>query len=279
MKIIVHQRIKTIVAILLLTPLFYAAVAFANSKAATSSIASFRDTVLAEAKSLGAENVLVVYDLDNTLLTMKKDLGSDQWFNWQNELINKKDKTAVAGSFDDLLLIQYKIFALGDMTPVEALTVDTVTEIQNANIKSIILTARGPQLRNDVEQELNRAGLNFTKSGIGPNSGLTGLFTLAQVLPLREISYSSGVVTCNGLNKGLVLKELLAQLNLKFKKIFFLDDSLKNVENVYSVTLPETEIAAYHYNKLEPKIKAFEKDKSQAEAQWKIFKQLTQQAF
>ena len=42
-----------------------------------------------EEKSLqyGRENVLMVFDIDNTLLTTTTDLGSDQWFSWQEKIM------------------------------------------------------------------------------------------------------------------------------------------------------------------------------------------------
>ena len=40
-------------------------------------------------KKYGTRNVLLVVDLDNTLLAMNQDLGSDQWFTWQETLLEK----------------------------------------------------------------------------------------------------------------------------------------------------------------------------------------------
>ena len=51
------------------------------------------------------ENVLVVVDVDNTLLAMNQDLGSDQWYNWQSGLL-KDDPSSpdlVAADFQGLL--------------------------------------------------------------------------------------------------------------------------------------------------------------------------------
>ncbi len=38
------------------------------------------------AKTYGPEQMLVVLDIDNTLLAMEQDLGSDQWYYWQEDL-------------------------------------------------------------------------------------------------------------------------------------------------------------------------------------------------
>ena len=38
------------------------------------------------AKTHGTERVLVVFDIDNTLMAMEQGLGSDQWYDWQSKL-------------------------------------------------------------------------------------------------------------------------------------------------------------------------------------------------
>lgn len=48
----------------------------------------------------GAKNVLVVFDIDNTLLKANQPLGSDQWFEWQAEAIKQ---TSVEASFKHLM--------------------------------------------------------------------------------------------------------------------------------------------------------------------------------
>ena len=36
----------------------------------------------------GKDTILVVLDIDNTLLAMEQGLGSDQWYYWQKDLGN-----------------------------------------------------------------------------------------------------------------------------------------------------------------------------------------------
>ena len=68
------------------------------------------------------EETLIVFDIDNTLLKMKKDLGSDAWFNWQNRLWSAPSPdsdSAVADNIDDLLNIQRLLYDVGKMEPPE----------------------------------------------------------------------------------------------------------------------------------------------------------------
>ena len=41
------------------------------------------------AKTHHPENVLLVFDIDNTLLAMEQDLGSSQWYRWQDHQFGK----------------------------------------------------------------------------------------------------------------------------------------------------------------------------------------------
>jgi hypothetical protein len=68
------------------------------------------------------EETLIVFDIDNTLLKMKKDLGSDAWYNWQKVLWKASapdSDFAVADNIDDLLKIQRLLYDVGKMEPPE----------------------------------------------------------------------------------------------------------------------------------------------------------------
>ena len=52
----------------------------------TSDLATLRQHAEQAAAAVGKENVLVIFDIDNTILAMEQDLGSDQWYDWQKEL-------------------------------------------------------------------------------------------------------------------------------------------------------------------------------------------------
>ena len=43
------------------------------------------------------EHVLLVLDIDNTLLAMNQDLGSDQWFEWQRYLLDHEPRSNASG--------------------------------------------------------------------------------------------------------------------------------------------------------------------------------------
>ena len=97
------------------------AAALESSETRTANFSDVFERVKKEVAAHGAENVLVVVDIDNTTLAMTQALGSDQWYNWQYNFILKKIQSPyrVAANLDELLQIQGTLFALGKMRPPE----------------------------------------------------------------------------------------------------------------------------------------------------------------
>ena len=57
-----------------------------NLVGATDELQLVTELALDQARTYGAERILVVLDIDNTLLAMEQGLGSDQWYYWQKDL-------------------------------------------------------------------------------------------------------------------------------------------------------------------------------------------------
>ena len=79
------------------------------------------DKVEAYATEYGGDRVLLVADIDNTLLAMDRQLGSDQWFQWQEHLLEHEPQSPylVADDFSGLLEVQGLLFATTRMHPPE----------------------------------------------------------------------------------------------------------------------------------------------------------------
>ena len=68
--------------------------------------------VVANLNSLyGAENVLIVADIDNTLLTSATDLGGDIWYQWQRGKLAVKptEQQKVSCLFEDAISLLYEL--------------------------------------------------------------------------------------------------------------------------------------------------------------------------
>jgi hypothetical protein len=245
----------------------------AAERISTASIADVQNFVTKKKTDFGADAVLVVFDFDNTLMAMDTDVGSDQWYQWQSNLIKANEKKlAVAGSRSELFDLHYKMLALGDMHPVEADTVKVVKSIQEMKVKTFVLTSRGNELRNDAEIELDRAGMNFKDSAPGPVGGYPGTFLPEGLENARVISYENGLLMGSGQNKGLLLKAFLNKTGAKYKALVFVDDTLRNVENVENEFKTDSAVTTFYYTHEEKRVQKFEKDKSRAIKEWKTLK-------
>lgn len=248
----------------------------------------------------GAENVLIAFDMDNTLLTMNQELGSDQWFSWQESLLFAKkgsDKSQlVASNFGDLLKAQGLLFSLSKMTPPEKGTPRIVKKIQALGVHTFILTSRGFEFFYPSVRELYRGGYNFAKKAVpfkkdykensfflpfnpdtvGKDLGLTKEQVKSYKLNRtpRPVLYNEGVFLTAGQHKGAMLKIWLKRTGMNPKAIIFVDDHQKHVKRV-KAAFDQSPIDLYsvHYINLQDKVNAFKaSDKKQVSQQWSKIK-------
>ncbi|MCO4754374.1 MAG: DUF2608 domain-containing protein [Bacteriovoracaceae bacterium] len=269
----------------------------------TDSYEQIRKTTLEKIEKYGAKNVLVVLDIDNTTLAMPQNLGSDQWFGWQSGNCMGKEKTppfCVADNFDELLDIQGQLFALSNMIPTEKATVKVIKELQSKGIKLILLTSRGPVFRNATERALKMNGLTFRESAIGSANGFASSYTpydlknpkasglnaydiksMGNKSP-RPVSYMNGVFMTSGLNKGIMLKTLLAKTKSNFKAIIFADDHKKHTVRMQQIMgkVKGVDLVTFRYSKIDPIVKAFHaSDKMPSIKAWEAIKAASLKAF
>ena len=265
-------------AILLI--LIYTDYALARERINTKTFVRIQQLVSEKKAQVGTENLLVVYDFDNTLMAMNQDIGSDQWYNWQSELLrDKKTKDSVAATRGELFDLHYKISALGKMHVVEAAIPPIVKAIQQMKIKSIVLTSRGPILRSDVESEMSEVALDFKSSAFGPEGGYASTFLPEGLDKAREISFMDGIVMGSGQHKGKILSSVLKKTGAKFKVIIFVDDTLKNIENMEETFKQEVELVTFYYTHEQERVEKFQKDKTKARREWQKLKPVIQTVF
>ena len=165
--------------------------------------------------------------------------------------------------------IHAKIFSLIKMRTVEPITTNTVKDLQSLKFKSLVLTSRGTDLRGDIEEELESVDLSFRELAPGPEGGFPATFALDNLS--RRVSFMNGIAMGSGQHKGKFLGELLKKLKVEYKVIFFLDDTLKNIENMEETfSAGEPELVTFYYTSELARVRRFEKDKSQAKRDWKM---------
>lgn len=270
-------------SVLFLAILLLTSISFASEALKTNSIKEVEKKVFEKVKKYGKRNVLVVFDIDNTLLKMPQALGSDQWFGWQYDNCIKKTKElkdfCVARNMGELLDIQGQLFALSNMLPSENVTAQVIKNIQSKGIKLICLTSRGPNFRNATERSFKQNGMNFIKSAIGPSNGFAGTY-----IPKggkRSVSYQNGIYMTSGQNKGHMLKALLKKTKAKFKAIVFTDDHQKHSDRMQAVVgkMRNMDLTTYRYGAVDSEVNAFKaSDKSDVKSAWNDLREASNKA-
>ncbi len=175
----------------------------------------------------GRSNVLVAFDLDNTLLAMRTALGSDQWYDWQREL--QQQDRCDSRLVTDRLAAQGALFHVGAMRPTQADAAAIVDELQSDGFTTIIVTARGQDFRLPTFRELRRNQLSFRDHALGPVGGFAENYTPANAK--RPVRFEDGVYMLAGQHKGDLLLALYEQLKAPLPAaVVFVDDKAKNVQ-------------------------------------------------
>ncbi len=223
----------------------------------------------------GARNVLLVFDLDNTLLAMSTDVGSDQWFDWQRDL-PKDDERRVAEDFPGLLRAQGVLFRLGTMRLTEPETAGRLRALQQRGCRTMVLTARGPETWPSTRRELDRHGLRFRDFAPGPAGGWTESYQPWD--GARDVLYRDGVMLVAGQDKGRALKTLLTRVGARPLAVVFADDKQKNVDQFaddFTGRAPETWM--YRYGGEDAAVKRFHANPAPAAEQWKLLEPCVKQ--
>ncbi|OFI32837.1 hypothetical protein BFC17_06415 [Alteromonas lipolytica] len=196
----------------------------------------------------GAENVLIVSDIDNTVLTSAGDLGGDIWYQWQRGKLNIKptDSQKVSCLFEDTISLLYE---LGPMKLTEEQLPGLLNNWQNSGNTLLLLTSRAPKNRSATERELLRNQIDVAAAALAPISNNNPVYRKKLD---REMSYSRGVMMTTGMNKGTMLKWILNQTQREFDAIVFVDDSYTNIENMHASWLQDAiDMRIFHYTHVE----------------------------
>ncbi len=255
------------------------AVARASHVTETDDFADVAAAVTEYADKVGPERVLLVLDIDNTLLAMNHALGSDQWFEWQSYLLNHepRSKLLVADSFQGLLEAQGVLYNLGRMHPPQKNLPALVRQLQKSGVPTLVLTSRGDEFRVATERELVRNGYDFAASALPvrdlphgryrpynlrapANDGLTQKeVTAFRLSEPRPISYSNGIMMTAGQNKGAMLLTILHRATVDIDAIVYADDHIRHVNAVYAAAVGrDQEVAAFQYTREDANVKKFQ---------------------
>ena len=212
----------------------------------------------------------VFLDLDNTVIRPSDksvlghdqgDLGSDQWFEAlvRHAISVIPDRNA---AFNIALCLRNAVHKHIQIDFVEADVVALINKLQQElKIPVIALTSRGPSILATTEKEFNELGVNFFVANADTQYAFDSLKTEHQT-PV----YHNGIIYCDGINKGTVLRNFLKQmctLGVQPHQIVMVDDTRQNLVNVKEgiEDLP-VQYVCLRYGYLDEKIAQFSMEKA-----------------
>ena len=206
-------------------------------------------------------DMLLVFDIDNTLMETAQSLGSDQWFTYQFEENMKRGMSkqeSVAVTLAEWLTIQNKT----KVKLVEPVTAKFLENVQKGGWKVIGLTTRGLELARKTIEQLKSIGIDFEKAT-----------PVSQEIIFENIPsavYRKGILFSTGTNKGSLLFQFFKQTGYLPNKILFVDDKEKYLRDVEKVSLEhQIPFVGLRYGFLDEKVKHLNPEL--ANEQWKCF--------
>jgi FMN phosphatase YigB (HAD superfamily) len=197
---------------------------------------------------LEGERVLVIFDLDNTLVEAAHEKGSDQWFSALFGHYVRQGMTEQQ-AVEKIIPYYFYLHRTLSLQLVEQHIPFFIEELKKQGIMVIALTARSNELVERTFEQLAEVGLDFSGSCFG------GAIDVEEAC-----SWCSrrGIIFCGNNNKGRVLMQVLDHLQYKPEKIIFVDDKLKHVQAVQEYA-HERGIAfvGIRYNRLDEKVNNF----------------------
>ena len=217
------------------------------------------------AKTVGIGNVLVVLDIDNTLLAMEQDLGSDQWYQWQKALAD--DEPCGPMTVPDRFAVQGAIYHASAMRPTQPDAAEQVRVLQDSGLRVIALTSRGTDYRLQTFRELRRNGYDFRRSALAPRAGWPENFIPSR--GNRPARYEDGVFLTSGQHKGDMLLDLLERSEAALPTVVVtVDDKRGNLDALVEALAPlGVVVRSWHYLGEADRVAAF--DPAASDSLWR----------
>jgi hypothetical protein len=235
-----------------------------NVLAETDDLAMVTNAALQLAGLFGPRQVLVVYDIDNTLLAMEQGLGSDQWYYWQKALAAEQPCSPLL--VGDRLKAQGALYFASAMRPTQADAAVQVKRLQDAGLTVVAVTSRGPEFSLQTFRELRRNGISFWPSALPPARGFPEPF-IPEGGTLPAI-YQDGVFLTAGQDKGVMLTALLDKSGIAPPKVIIVaDDKAENLQAIMETFAGSaTSVHAWRYSREDAHAGAL--NTQEAAAQW-----------
>lgn len=179
---------------------------------------------IADAVQLVDEDSWFLVDLDNTMFEAKQALGHTDWLydeRQKREQNGMSREEAVQASYPDWIKTQQ----ICPVQPLEENFVPSLIALQNRGVVIMGLTHRQPFIAQSTVRQVTSLGFDFTKTA--PSQDCFTIFSTHPAL------YLKGILFVNDYNqKGDVFTLFLSIINQTPKKVVFIDDKKRNVEEL-----------------------------------------------
>ena len=175
--------------------------------------------------------VVLFMDIDNTLLKMKDNFGSDQWFRWQ---VRQMRDTGVARDLRHLQRIINVIYQVHPCEPCEPeipIKLSNLVDKWGASLRLVFITARAHMMYDTSMTQLKR---------------------------IMGDHIAFDIITCEGQTKAHFAKYYL-DAHPQIRAFFFVDDSFEHFHPFTCVQeFAEMHMALFHYTHQYPEVASFE---------------------
>ena len=193
---------------------------------------------------------LIFIDIDNTLITPTTDLGSDHFFDWQIDMIEKKDSLALSNSKTNMLEILFKLWNYIDYRLCDN-DINLVLEklIQKEKSDLVLCTARSVETQNITFKSLEQFNI--------PQYLSTKLLDNI-LIEQNNLNFKikDGIIYCNGKNKGQIIELIIKNISKFYNYIILIDDKLSNLDKFMKHN-NQSNIIAIHYTGMDNIVNQF----------------------
>lgn len=206
-----------------------------------------------------SNEMLVVFDIDDTLLIPTQTLGTDVWFRYRVEQHLKKNHSYKI-AFEKALAEWEAIRHLTEVKIVETGSQKIIAKMQDQNIPIIGLTTQGLALATRTVQQLLSLEVDLSKTAPSKKDHY--------FINQQGVLFRHGILFTAGTNKGIALLTLCDLIDIHPKKILFINDKESHLKEVEAVVLAnEISFIGLRYNFRDEEINNFSEEI--ATIQWK----------
>lgn len=207
---------------------------------------------------INQDKTLVVFDLDNTLVAPKLEIGTEQWFNYT--LRHMQNGHKMQDAIDALLPLFFQINQHIPLYLTENIIPELLQSLYKQDIPVIAVTARSDILKDCTIKQLCNAGIELPFIGFGEKE-IKETFRV-------PMSFVHGIIFSANNDKGLLLFYILDQVGYRPNKIIFVDDKYNNVAMVARACAEhKVPFVGIRYSRLDERVAQFDSVKAEQQLQ------------